>query len=401
MEPKDAQRDVRFLRAFVLLFSLLSLIVLTYFVSFPMANLIYVYPRAAGDSVDNRSGFGRIPVTIFFVVNYLVLLLAVSVVADPNSPARVDLHQLATTVALIGNLIVFFICFGYYFFWINSIFAGSLPFNDDRWACVYYGDKPSYSPTTLPCVTPNNGLAGHQLSPNVAFKVLWIFSVVFGFFAMVQRVFNMTLRRTGAVVPPSEAKEEGEILGFVVNGLYLGIVTYWCSTALLNTIHTHGFPTLGIPPGPGTFQSVQYNGPYTALALLCLNIIPPLVFCVALAIRTTQFWHMIHLWTTIVVGIVTTIVLFYLIVLLIPVLGYCNSFNSAGSICNDYQWCCNHFADAPEWCNNVTPCPSDPFLVPNGEYVAHLIYGLSFVALTAVELWLNYRMQRYGVFASI
>lgn len=398
MEAEDFQKDVRRLRAVILLWCIATLCVFTYVVASPVTDLVYQYPRADGTSVDVTYGPGYYPVTAFIVINYLLLVVAFSVVSDPESPARVDMHQLAVYAAMIGNALVFVVFAVYYFFWINSLFGGYLPFNDFRWPCVYYAEQPDFAPNTAPCLAPNAGLSSHNLTPNHSFRMLWVFSVVFFAFTTVHRVFNLSLRRTGAVTRPGEKPEEGEILAFLVNATNLGFFVYWVAWPLLDTIHAHNYPTLGIPPGPGAFQNTRYNYPWVALAILALNIVPPLLFQVALTIRKTQFWHVFHFWITLVISIISFVVFLALVWWLIPLVGYCNFFNSAGSICNDYRWCCNHFADAPDWCSNVTPCIPSVTLLPNGEYVRHIVMALVFIVYNAVSIWLNYRMRKYGIF---
>lgn len=398
MEPEDFQKDVRRLRAAILLWCIATLAVFSYVIVSPVTDLVYQYVRADGTSVDITYGPGWYPVTGFVVVNYLLLVIAFSVVADPESPARVDLHQLAVYAAMVGNVLIFITFLFYYLFWINSLFGGYLPFNDFRWPCVYYAEQPQFSPNTIACVAPNEGLSSHNLSPNHSFRMLWVFSVVFFAFSAVHRVFNLSLRRTGAVTRPGEKPLEGEVLAFLVNASNLGFYVYWAAWPLLNTIHTHGYPTLGIPPGPGVFQSTRYNAPWVALALLALNILPPILFQVALTIRKTQFWQVFHFWITIIITIVTFLVFLALVWWLIPLIGYCNSFNSAGSICNDDKWCGKHFADAPDWCNNVTPIPNAGPLLPNSQYVGHIVMTLVFVVYNGISVWLNYRMRKYGIF---
>lgn len=400
MESGDFKQDIRRLRVFILLWCLATLAVFTFVVAGPITDLVYVYQRSDGSSVDITYGPGWYPVTAFVVVNYLLLAITYSVVADPDSPARVDLHQLAVYAAMVGNGIVFVVFAAYYFFWINSLLAGYLPFNDYRWCCVYFLDQIGFCPNTDPCVDPNDGLGSHNLNSNNAFKLIWTFSVVFFAFSTVQRVFNLTLRRTGSVVAPSDKPKEGEILAYLTNASNLGFYVYWAAWPLLNTIHEHGYPTLGIPPGPGPFQSVRYNYPWIALGILGLNLLPPLLFQMSLTIQTTQFWHIIHLWVTIVITIISFVVILVLLWFAIPLVGYCNFFNSAGSICNDYRWCCNYFSDAPDWCPNVTPCPNvGALLLPNADYTAHIILGIVFLIYNGVSLWLNFRMRKYGIFS--
>lgn len=396
MRQANLKRDARYIRAFIMFWCIATLIVFSYTLVSPIANLVYIYQRSDGTSVDNTYGLGWWPVTLFIVLNYLLIAIMYSVVTDPDSPARVDLHQIATFAAMVGNALLFVVFLVYYLAYINTSFAGGLPYNDYRWCCVYHLDEPSYCPNTIDCpITP--ALTGGDLRVNNDFRILWIFTVVFFSFATAHRVFNLLLRRTGAVVPPKSKSYEGEILAYLITGSNLGLFVYWVGWPLLDTIHLHGYPTLGIPPGPGEFISTRYNWPWIALGILCLNIIPPLFFMASLTIRNTQFVHITHFWFTVIINIISAVVLFFLIWLLIPLVGYCNFFNSAGSICNDYRWCCNHFADAPDYCSNVTPCDAG-VLLPNAEFVRHIILALVFTIYNGVSIWLNYRMKSYGIF---
>lgn len=401
MKKSEIQGDVRILRATIVIWTFVFTCVFAYVIAGPVLNLVYIYQDAEGLSVDNTYGPGWYPVTAFIAINYLLLMISWSVVADPDSSGRVDLHQIACYAGMIGNGILFFVFLFYYWFWINSLFGGYLPFNDPRWCCVYFLNQPQFCPNTIPCVAPNDGLAGSNLLMATEFRLIWIFTLVFFTNSWIQRVFNLTMRRAGAVAGPQDNPTEGVILGYLLNLSNLGFVAYWVGWPLLDTIHIYGYPTLGIPPGPGPLIDRRFTTwQWIALAILFLNYLPPVLFQVALTIRTTQYWHKIHFWTTAIVSIITLFVFFYFVYVLIPIpyFGFCNSFTSAGSICNDYRWCCNYFADAPDYCNNVGTCPNMSILLPNHEFVMHIVICIVFICYNSISLWMNYRMRKYGVF---
>ena len=393
MKKEALKNDKLALRVFLLIFCLVTLICYCYVVAGPILNLVYIYQRADGTSVDTTYGFAWYPVTAFIVTNYLLIVLMFSILADPDNPSRVDMHQILTFITLVFNFVIFVVFLLYRYGFINSAFAGGLPFNDYLWCCRYFIDEPDFCPNTTPCPDVPD------LRPSSEFHLIWTFSVVFFAFATAHRVFNLMLRRTGSVTPPWLKSREGEVLAFFANLAYLGFFAYWVGWPLLNTIHLHGFPTLGIPPGPGEFISVRENFPWIALAITSLNVLPPLLLQASLAVRNlTQWVHKVHFWVSIVVSVISGVVLLYFVALLIPFFGYCNFFNSGGSICNSYLWCCVYFADAPNYCNNVTPCPNVGFLLPNSEYVAHIVMELVFVIAAGVSIWLNFRLRTYQLF---
>lgn len=397
MEAAEFERDARNVRVFLFFYAWIALILLIYVAAGPIVDFIHVYPMATGQSANFVGGWAWWPIVIFFAFNFLSIIILQTVIADPDNPARVDLHQIASILAMVANGALLLLFVGYYYFFINTSFGGGVnAFNDARWCCVYHLDHPEQCPNTLDCPGPINS-SDLRVDPN--FSILWIWVLVFFIIAILQYVFNLVLRRTGAVVPATRSNaKEGEVLGYLMNALQLGLVVYWAAWPLLNTLHLHGYPTLGIPPSPGAFASTRYNHLWVMLALMALNMLPPIVFLCALAIRNTQAFHLLHFWLSIVVSVTTAVVLVVFLWTLIPWAGFCNFYNSPGSICNAYDWCCRFYADAPAYCNNVTPCPNPASLVPNAEFMEHILYAGVFLIMGGVAIWLNYRMKRYGLF---
>jgi hypothetical protein len=377
-------------RVIVLVVWLLYAILFTALIVGPVMDLQYGGLDSTNVYYSSLYGWVWWPVALLIGFNYVSLFILLSILMDPNNPARVDIHQIVNLITLVLNILLFaLVWLFYYFIYINTSFSGGEPLNSDVWCCRYY---PTRCPNTIAC-TPEPA----QLSPSYQFTAIWIITILMSLFTALMTVANRWLRRSGAVAPPSKGSREGYVLGlfyiFLVGALY----TYWVAWPLFDTIHTNGYPTMGVPPSsPGTYKSHLYNYLWVQLMIISFNLIPLLAFGAALIAK--GIFVDLHMWSQIIMSLANVIVFMILLISMIPYVGYCNSAGSGGSICNDYQWCGKYFADAIDYCANIMPITGIGWLLPNGEYVQHLLLSLLFSVTSGYGIWTNYRMKAYGIF---
>lgn len=384
------------IRLWLIGFTLIHFALVAFVCAFPLWYLIYYYPIYTGAAVYNAYTFAWLNISwwvVFFFIlfNLLLPFLLLFAITEYNSAVRVDIHTVATTFSLIINIVAVILFTISYFFFINTSYSGSVPFNDYLWCCEFANINPTQCPNTLQCPHP-------ALRPNYNFVLMWIFSGVFLGLTIIHLGCNHLLRVTGSVAPPNSNPFEGLIFGIGFNMFYLALFAYWVAVPLWYTIYINGYPLIGSPPGPNAFVSVQYGWQWVFVLFLILNFIPPVLFFWALNMSDNVLVINAYFWITVVVGFFTLASL----VLFIGVLVFdCNLTNwSGGSICNSYLWCCAYFDSAPDICPNTTPCDPEPALFVNSEFIQHIVFALIFIVLNALSLWLYYRMKRYGIFES-
>ncbi len=367
-----------------------GLVIRTIVTVISIAQLITVtlYPTLDLKYEDTHPAILWWAVFIFVVFNYIYPIIVLSAVTENRNPSRTDLYSVATIGSILLNLGAFIGCVACYLLYMNTSYSGASPFNDPKWCCVYYLDHPELCQNTLSC------LPEPVLGPNPQFVILWIFSGVNMILAFVHLVLNRLLRRSGALIAPSSKhSSEIKIFAIVISLLYLAIFAYWCSGPLLSTLYINGYPTVMIQPGPGNFVTNLYSWQWVVILILTVNIFPPNVFLACLMFEKSHLVTLIQFWVSLFIGMGTSIVCMILIGIWV---GDCNWFYSGLSICKDYKWCCVNFAAAYDICGNVTPCSAS--LGANPEFVQHVVISGVFTFFGFIMVWLNYRMQKYGVF---
>jgi len=382
----EKKGDGRQIHIFLFIFAIAHAILLSYYCAWPLYDTIFIYPNYTGNSVNNVYSLAWFILIFFVVMNIVLLYMLFGALADLTSASRVDLHFITTIGALVVNILVVIIYIGYYFLYINTSYSGTQPFNDYLWCCTYYLDHPELCANTIACPIPR------VLYPNDQFKQHWIFAGVFFFISLLNLGINRLLRK---IVPgPRGNTREGKILAILFIFLYTGIFAYWCAWPLYDTILIYGYPLFGTPPSPGPFVNFRYSWTWLFLWFLVSNMAPPILFFCALLINKSSIATNTHFWLTIIVCLLSIAsFIFFLCMLIFD----CNYSWSGGSICNDYLWCCNYFANSPDICPNVTPCNA-PNLTLNSQFLQHILFSLFFIMLSTVELWIHYRMIEYGIF---
>jgi hypothetical protein len=222
-----------------------------------------------------------------------------------------------------------------------------------------------------------------------------VFAIVFFVLALIHMGLNKLMRVSGVVSAGSNSKLQGEYLAALFSAICIIVYVGWASTVLLNTNHIHGYPRFAIPPSPNTFESLRYTFSYWMLAGMAANGVIIYLFVAAVTNPTVEVLRVLYLVLTAAFAIGYFIVC---IILATMLLWGCNSAFSGGSICNDYEYCCEFFASAIPYCANVTPCPAMRTLTPNPEFLFHIAFAAIFGILNALGVWVHYRMRVYGVF---
>ena len=368
--------DTQRVYTFVLLFSLAHIALLIYICGWPVWYLPYLWSNAQGLPVQNTyetvAWWG---VWFFIVFNVPLPFLLLGAMADLKNPSRLDVHEIFNMIALFVNLFCVALFSVAYFFLVNTSYSGRYPFNSAQWCCEYFLDAPDLCPNSVACAGP------YSLNPSPEFILLWIFSGVMTFMCLFSIMNNIMLRRNSP--PPTDPKSEAKILGVVLSLGCLVIFLYWAGWPLWYTIYDN--------------QHYLYQWQWVFVVFMVGNGLPPLLFFWALIGNSNTLIINTHLWGTLAIGLLTTASLVLFVGVL---LGDCNYPWSQGSMCNSPLFCCQYF-DTSILCPNVIPCLQGPVsLYPNEVFIQHIVIAVIFMFTAWVQLFLNFRMRRYGVFST-
>lgn len=354
-----------------------NLIVLSIYACIPLwDSIFYALSTIGGTTFFGFSFFWWI-IWVTFIFNFLMVIALFATVADAKHKTRADFHFILTYGALIMNVICVVVCAVWFLFFTNKSYSGTQPTNDPMWCCLYYAIHPDLCPNTNPCVSLPN------LSVNGSFELIFIFSGVFLVFNFFHIGLNRMLHTSKIIVETSDVSEE-RFSGLFLGWIYLSLFIYWAAFPLWDTIF-----------GPG-YQLYQW----WFVWLLTFNLAPPLLFFILITKRESYTLYYIFFYSTIVISLISAISLcVFLFILIFNCNNWLFFFNSAGSICNDPLYCCQHFADAPFSCPNITPCPYVPTLHVDSAFVQHMIFSLLFGFLATALCWMSYRLKNYGFFA--
>lgn len=380
-----------FTRRFSLAFAAGNLGLLCYLFAFPLYDLIYYRTVSTGASVFYAYGFAWWTLFVFVLFNLILPLLLGAVIAGHENPARTDLHSMWTVFTVVVNAVVLIFLSFVYFIFINTSYSGDWPFNDPKWCCSFYTVRPDLCANVGPCSPVPASLAA-----DYTFTTMWIFSLILFFVSLLHLGVNRLLRTSGAVAYPDENASEGRLLGIAVAYIYAGLFVYWAAWPLWDTVFAHGYPLMGIPPGPGPFWNELGRFQWWFIWLLAGNVIPPILYLMAAAMkRRSHFVTAAHFWLSLLVSIASLMTF----VVCLGILAFnCNYSWSGGSVCNSELYCCIHYPNNPNLCPNVGPCPGSVFLYPNAQFSQHIVFSLIFCVMSLIEVWLNFRMRAYGVF---
>lgn len=377
-DSEDATLTVQF----VIALCVAQLALYAFWIGFPVLNTLH--------PVITNVGWWII---LVLAGNGLLAYTLLASVAKPTSVARIDIHIILSWLFFVLDAAVLVGIVLILLFYNNTGFSGASPFNDYRWCCVFFGN--AYCANTGPCVPPVSGPS--ELSINSEFSMHIAVAIAQFVLVLGHMGANRLMRTSGVIRVTKDRAKEGRylVVGYIL--LFLLAFALWVGLVLLNTTHVHGYPRFPIPLSPNTFESTRYSLQYWTVAALMLNAVPLYLFAVALACNQRRFSGIAYLWSAVLMAIVSLVI--GIILLFAGPLGNCNLSFTGGSLCNDYEWCCEYFASSPELCPNVTPCPVAPTLSfwGNTEYVMHIVTAFVFAVVHAIGIWLQFRAKRYGV----
>jgi hypothetical protein len=385
---EEVEFNKKAVKLFCIIFAYVNIILLIAYFSTAVWDTQWNKMNSTGQIVYNTYTFLYWMFFVYFVLNILLVMLLFGFLADTKNKPIIDLHFILSMIISAFNLVFIVLLLVYYLFIINTNFSASLPFNDPFYCCGYWMTNPDQCYNTGPCVW-----APSTLRANYEFTLHWIFSGVFFVVSLLHMGINRILR-TSKIVSIRLASPESWIkTGAFVSYIYVGLFVYWTAGPLWDTIFINGFPLLGIPPGPGPYYTNLYTYQWWFIFFLVGNILPPILYFASILNNKSTMVSWLFFWVTILICITTFVSLGVLFGVWIF---QCNNsiwLNSEGSICNSYQYCCRHFASATNTCPNTTPCPYPTDLQANGEYVQHMIFALIFDIMTAIMIWLWYRLS--------
>ena len=376
-----------------ILFNVISIILIIAWACFPLLNTVYAWANSTGElvSVNYRASWWF----VFLIgLNVLLPYLSFLVLMNPKQTSRSDLYFVFSILLIFVNVVLIAAFLFYWLFYTDTVYTGKEPFNDYRWCCVYFIDHPELCPNNalIPC---NPAVASTDLDVNTEFVLHWVASGVFFVFSVFHYAIGRLFHIEGVVTRNPDSKREGLLLGTIFVIINFGVFLYWVAVPLLNTLYINGYPRFAIPPSPNSFESTLYGYQWWMVWLLVLNVFPIGLFVIAMTTNNNFFAPWLHDWTAVIVIILSLIVTL--------VFGgvwifNCNWGYSGESLCADYRWCCVFYAMAPTLCGNTTPCTAD--LTINSEFLQHFIFSIVFWVFAGIQIWLNRRLRRYGVFYS-
>lgn len=368
------KKQVKF---FLVIFSFVNIIVLAIYAAIPAWDTIWFRQTYSGGTYIFTFTFLWWIFFVAFIFNFLVVIALFAVIADSSQKTRGDLHFIVTFASLIMNVLFVVVCTIFYFFYTNTSYSGAIPTNDPRWCCLYYTINGGLCPNNSPCTVPVN------LTPDPIFILQWIFSGVFCVLSIFHIGINRLLRSAKILTRRLKSIEEAKFLGVGICWLYLAVLAFWVAFPLWLTI---------------IYDYYDYQ--WWFLWFLTFNLAPPVLMLISMNFRRSVLLQNAFFWLTVLVVIVSGVTL----LVFIGIWGFdCNNnflLNSDTSICNDYQYCCQHFDTARRQCINVTPCQYTLNLSANPEFVQHMIFAFLFTLFGSVLLWINYRLRAYGYFPS-
>lgn len=166
-----------------------------------------------------------------------------------------------------------------------------------------------------------------------------------------------------------------------------------------NMMFADHFTHLSEMPASSFYHSSRYSAQWWFLYWFAFfNLVMGYLFAAAICNNAQPMWAKVHKWWT---GLTLFANIVFLIAFSIFWLFFCNTGYSEGSPCNSVNWCCSHFVDKPEWCQNVVPCVGAPGLSISTEFLAAWIYSIILIVVSWAFLSLNKHLWSVGMFMEV
>ena len=186
------------------IFIMLSLLFCFYFVAFPLTHMKFThgYPRFGTPPSPNefrsaRYTWGWVFIYILTALNVMLPFLLAAAMTNNTTPEYGKIHFLVSRITITLSLIGFIGLSVVWLFFCNTSFGEYSFCHDRRWCCHQYAASLSASkwcPNNTPCV-PH--VSGGELSRDDAFFQVWLFSILFSFWAMAHREVNKDMQGYG------------------------------------------------------------------------------------------------------------------------------------------------------------------------------------------------------------
>jgi hypothetical protein len=198
----DAPPTVKF-RHFVgaTIFIMASMIFCWYYVAFPLANLKFTHgytrfgtPPSPNTFHSDRYTWGWVFIYIVSAVNLMLPYLLAAALLNNTIPEISKLHYKLSNATALVSIVTFIALSVSWLFFCNRYFPDYSYCHDIRHCCVYFASNPTWCPNTTPCV-PNYNVG--DLIRSDAFFQIWLFSLLFSFWALAHKDVNKDLRSYG------------------------------------------------------------------------------------------------------------------------------------------------------------------------------------------------------------
>lgn len=186
------------------IFIVLSTAFCFYFVAFPLTDLTFTntYPRFGTPPSPNefrsaRYTWGWVFIYILTALNLMLPYLLAQAVVNNTSPEYAKIHYFVTRATTFLSGVAFVGLSVAWLFFCNTGFADYTYCHDKRWCCVQYAssvEASKWCPNNTPCV-PN--VTGSELVRSDPFFQVWLFSLLFSFWALVHREVHKDLKGYG------------------------------------------------------------------------------------------------------------------------------------------------------------------------------------------------------------
>lgn len=171
--------------------------------------------------------------------------------------------------------------------------------------------------------------------------------------------------------------------------VYMLALYIWAGIFLNNIDFSDRYTRLLPFAGSSFRNTARYNWEWGFIyAMFFINVIMGYLLATSICNNSHPLWAKVHLWWS-GITLFGNVVIF--ITLGVMWLFFCNTGYSQGSPCNSAQWCCSHYVDKPEWCQNGIACAGTVDNSRNTEFFATFMYSWILIILA----WAHRSVHKY------